>query len=287
MKKNYLFLFLFTAFTFTGIAQNSVTVDASATQNGYANVFELPANGGGFVFGQPWGVADLKTVVDAGANTLTLQPNFNTYADNPTDPFWVNQTTGEGNKIFEGNTYVEDNSLVGSELTFSGGVVSNTIDAGYAVDAFIKVFNADFSVLKEESVALAAGGTNFSITYTNVEATDAVVQYGFRVTGVNANPDDEAALGSVVVGEEVLSIGSNDLVNVSVYPNPSSSSWTVNSANKSILSIELYDMLGKRINVYTAEGKTVSINNEALSNGVYFAKINSNSGTKTVKLIKN
>ena len=44
-----------------------------------------------------------QTVVDASANTLTLQPNFNTWGDG-TDSFWVDQTTGLGNKIFEGNT---------------------------------------------------------------------------------------------------------------------------------------------------------------------------------------
>ena len=57
------------------------------------------------------GVSDLKTVVDAGANTLTLQPNFNTYADNPGDPFWIDPVTMLGAKTFEGNTFVEENKF--------------------------------------------------------------------------------------------------------------------------------------------------------------------------------
>ena len=89
-------------FTMGVVAQNSVSVDAGAAWLGYANIFD-PATGD-FVFGEPWGVPDIKTVVDAGAGTLTLQPNFNTYAANPTDPFWVDQTTGLGAKIFEGNS---------------------------------------------------------------------------------------------------------------------------------------------------------------------------------------
>ena len=119
MKQFYFLILLTFGFAFQGIAQNTVTVNASATQNGYANVFFTDGN---FAFGSPWGVPDLKTVVDAGANSLTLQPNFNNYGDG-TDPFWVDQTTGLGNKIFEGNTYVEDNTLVGSQLTFEGSVV--------------------------------------------------------------------------------------------------------------------------------------------------------------------
>ena len=202
MKQFYFSILLIFGFTFLSIAQNTVTVDASATQNGYANVFETPTNGGGFAFGQPWGVPDLKTVVDASANTLTLQPNFNTWGDG-TDSFWVDQTTGLGNKIFEGNTYVEDNTLLGSQLTFEGSVSSYTNNSDYQVLAFIKVFNADYSFLKQVNFEITTTG-NFSVSYTNVEAADAVVQYGFQVTGLNANPANETVLGSVVVGEPIV-----------------------------------------------------------------------------------
>ena len=92
MKQFYFLILLTFGFAFQGIAQNTITVNASATQNGYANVFFTDGN---FAFGGPWGVPDLKTVVDAGANSLTLQPNFNTWGDG-TDPFWVDQTTGLG-----------------------------------------------------------------------------------------------------------------------------------------------------------------------------------------------
>ena len=68
---------------------------------------------------------------------MTLQPNFNNYGDG-TDPFWVDQTTGLGNKIFEGNTYVEDNTLVGSQLTFEGSVSSYTISPDYQVSLLLK-----------------------------------------------------------------------------------------------------------------------------------------------------
>ena len=54
MKQFYFSILLIFGFTFLSISQNTVTVDASATQNGYANVFETPANGGGFVFGQAY-----------------------------------------------------------------------------------------------------------------------------------------------------------------------------------------------------------------------------------------
>ena len=198
MMKRYFLILVTVLFAFQSNAQLEVTVDTSDPIFGFANVFETPANGGAFVFGGPWGIPDLKSVIDVpGANNITLQPNFNTW--NPNDAFWV--VNGMANKWFEANTYFEDNSLVGQEFSFVGGCLDNTIDPAYTVIAFIKVFNANFSVLKQEQTTLVAG-ENFEVTYTNVEPEDAVVQYGFLVFGPIADPVNEAALGSVVVGQE-------------------------------------------------------------------------------------
>jgi hypothetical protein len=286
MKQIYFLFVLALAFPLVSQAQNTVEVDANATFLGFANVFETPANGGAFVFGSAWGVPDIQTVVDAGAGTITLQPNFNTYEENPLDPFWVDQTTGEGNKFFVGSTYVEDNTLIGSALTFTGGCIAKTLDPEYDVVAFIRVFNADFSVLKEETAALTAG-QNFSVTYTNVEGTDTTLQYGFAVSGINANPADEGALGSAVVTTPItVGIDDNDFLNVTIYPNPSNTNWNIATPNAVIDTIELYDVLGKRVSVVTVESNTTTINGETLAKGLYLAKISTNTGQKTVKLIK-
>ena len=204
MKKMYILFSVLLSTAFMTNAQNTVVADAGAEYLGYANVFETIANGGAFVFGSGWGVADLKSVVDADAGSVTLKPNFNTYGDNPGDPFWIDPATGLGNKQFEGNTFVENNTnLIGSELTFTGGVASYTLDPSYVAIAFIKVFNADFSVLKLETAPLVAG-QDFSITYTNVEPGDTTIQYGYQVLGLNANPIWENELGSIVIVDTVL-----------------------------------------------------------------------------------
>ncbi len=271
-------------FTMGVVAQNSVSVDAGAAWLGYANIFD-PATGN-FVFGEPWGVPDIKTVVDAGAGTLTLQPNFNTYAANPTDPFWVDQTTGLGAKIFEGNSYIEDNSLAGEELTFSGNVNSNTLDGAYDALAFIKVFNANYSVLKIATAPLT--GANFEVVFTDVNpAEDAVVQYGFQIIGLNANPDDEATLGSVVVSGGALSVNDFNTASFSVAPNPSNSVWNVRSAQYDMTQVVLFDVLGKKVAQFNNPGTALAIDNSNLSKGAYFAQINTASGSTTVQLMKN
>lgn len=264
-------------------AQNTVVADASAEYLGYANVFETIANGGAFVFGSEWGVADLKSVVDAGAGSVTIQPNFNAY--NASDPFWVDPTTGLGNKVFEGNTFIENNTtLIGSELTFTGGVASNTLDPSYVAIAFIKVFNADFSVLKLETAPLVAG-QDFSITYTNVEPADTTIQYGYQVLGLNANPEDEAALGSIVIVDTVLGTNDFDAASISTYPNPVTSNFTINS-QEVISSVSIFNVLGQQVINQTPETLNFVVDFSNLTAGVYLANIATQSGSKTVKVIK-
>ena len=424
MKKNYFTIALVFFLTSMGIAQNTVTVDASADQIGFANVYETD---GTLAFNSGWGVPDLQTIVDPANNTLTLQPNFNTYADNPEDPFWVNQSTFLGNKNFEGNTYVENNTLVGSELTFEGLVTSNTLDGAgqllfnvnngplegghqavaadfggaftstaltgdavlvidegtdpdendacepitngpsldgkiaiirrgacnftlkvlaaqnegaiavimvnnmegppivmggdeplitipalmvsdvvgeaiiaelangvnttmvlstYTTIAFIKVFNADYSFLKQVDVALGGAGSSFSLTYDNVESEDAVVQYGFQVYGLNANPLNEAALGSVVVtSDEIAGVNDVNAINVSVYPNPTINNINIQS-DEQIKNVVVYNTLGQLVMNAAPDATNFSMETANLDAGIYFAKLSTEKGSKTVKFIK-
>ena len=177
-----------------GIAQNSVSVNGADLWTGYANVFLT--DGTTFQFGSGWGLADMKSVVNAGANTVTLYPNYNTY--NAADPYWSNGAIG--NKIFEGNTFVENNAFAGQVLTFTGNVTSNTLNSAYTAVAFIKGLNpaTGYSTDVFVSAPLVAGQP-FSITTDTAIPAGLVVQYGFTIKCLNANPAQEAALGNVVV----------------------------------------------------------------------------------------
>ena len=283
MKKMYILFSVLLSTAFMTNAQNTVVADASAEYLGYANVFETIANGGAFVFGSGWGVADLKSVVDAGAGTVTLQPNFNAY--NADDAFWVDPVTGLGNKQFEGNTFIENNTnLIGSELTFTGGVAAYTLDPAYVAIAFIKVFNADFSVLKIETAPLVAG-QDFSITYTNVEPEDTTIQYGYQVLGLNANPADEDALGSIVIVDTVLGTNDFDATSISTFPNPVTSTFTINS-QEAITSVAIFNVLGQQVINETPDTLNFVVDFSNLTAGLYMANIATQNGSKTVKVIK-
>jgi hypothetical protein len=96
---------------------------------------------------------------------------------------------------------VESAALAGSALTFTGKVAIYTLDSGYTAEAFIKAIDPlnNYSTVIDIRAPLSAGQT-FTISTAGVIPLGLLVQYGFAIKGLNANPAQEAALGKVVVG---------------------------------------------------------------------------------------
>jgi hypothetical protein len=177
-------------------AQVTVTVDPGAQWLGFMNVFELPANGGGYVFGSGWGTADL--VASFSGPVLTLSPN--TIGD--PSPFWYQGGGGPGapgNKIMAASFYQEvTGPYSGVNLTFTGKVLSNTFTSAHSTVAFIKDFAADYSSHVPVSVPLNANGT-FSVSMNTIPVLGRHVQFGFETTGVNVWATDVAPFGSIQI----------------------------------------------------------------------------------------
>lgn len=175
-------------------AQVPVYVDPSQAWIGYMSVSDLPSDGGAYEFGSAWGTADLPATFNAPANTsLTLSPNVNTY--NATDTYWV-KPDGSGNKICAASFYVQDDTLAGNTVNFSGTVTSYSLVSPYTSIAFIKEFTSSYALINSQTYDLSAGG-NFSINLATTAGDH--IQYGFQTTGPDANPATVASLGSVVI----------------------------------------------------------------------------------------
>jgi hypothetical protein len=177
-------------------AQVTVTVDPGASWLGFMNVFELPANGGGYVFGSPWGTADLKATFSGP--TLTLGPAPISTGDS----FWYQNGTGgpgaAGNKTMAASMYVEQTGpLSGQQVTFTGRVVSNSLIAPYTTVAFIRDFAPDYSSNTSATIPLTSGV--FSVTLATNGAPGRHVQFGFETTGPNVWPTDILANGTVQI----------------------------------------------------------------------------------------
>lgn len=312
MKKNYFFILIIAFAVFTAKAQVNISFDPASTAGqtngwtGYMNVYETPANGGGFAFGTGWGVPDL-VVFDNSDGTVDFLPNRIGDPDiywQGSDPANGNAT---GNKIMEANYYVQDDDLVGQDFTFSAEILANTLDAsgildyGFTVTAFIKVYTSDYSSFTVvDSYDLSVGSFTLSHSTTDSSGTDHV-QYGFTVSGPNvrlnspdtADPgdpgyydDDYAALGSITIGPNTLS--STDFLNnneLQIFPNPSKNNWNIES-NSIISYIELFDAFGRNVLSVTPNDFKTTLNAYNLPNGLYFAKVNNELGSSTIKLIK-
>jgi len=172
-----------------------VSVDPAAPWQGFMNVFELPSNGGGFVFNGSWGTADLTAVFNG--NVLTLGPN----TVNDPSPFWYTPSGGPGstgNKNMDANMYVQREDLsTGDTVTFAGTVLSNTLVSPYTSVAFIKDFAPDFSSFNQVTVPLTPG--DFSITLATDPGAGRHVQYGFETIGPDVWVTDRGPVGEVQV----------------------------------------------------------------------------------------
>jgi hypothetical protein len=181
-------------------ADVTVGVNPGSPWIGFMNVFALPADGGGYVFGSGWATADLNATFSGPV--LTLTPNTSISRDVPlTDTFWW-KGDGSGNKNMDANMYVQDDSLAGQTVTFTGLVLGNSLVTPYTSTIFIKDFVPDYSAFTTATVPVAPG--IFSISLAT--AAGHHIQYGFETIGPNA---------------QLATVGSLGFAQITVVPEPS------------------------------------------------------------------
>ncbi|MGO4818417.1 T9SS type A sorting domain-containing protein [Flavobacterium sp. W22_SRS_FP1] len=259
---------------------STVTIDGSSELTGYLNWFNKD---GSYASGSAWGIADVKTVSDATADTVSLSPNFSTY--NATDSYW-SDGAGKGNKIIEGNSFIENSALAGQILTFNGDVASNTLADGYTAIAFIKGLdpNNGYTDVLGITAPLIAGQA-FSITTTTAIPAGLIVQYGFTIKGLNGNPADEAALGKVVIGKTTLGTTKFEISNVKMYPNPVKNNLTI-EANSTIERVSVYNILGQEVLTTRPSANAATLQTSNLQKGIYIVKTEIDGKVSASKIIK-
>ena len=90
----------------------------------------------------------------------------------------------------------------------------------------------------------------------------------------------------IVAPQQFLGINENTLnISIEAYPNPTTDRVTINT-DVSINLIEIYDMLGKKIETIEVNNQEIQIDLSEYQTGTYIAKIQSGNTTKSIKLIK-
>lgn len=83
-----------------------------------------------------------------------------------------------------------------------------------------------------------------------------------------------------------LGLSKYEISNFKAYPNPATNNWKLSAGSLDIKSVKVYDVAGKVVSSKNTAAKEVNVNAAELAKGVYFAKIATEKGTTTVKLVK-
>lgn len=122
--------------------------------------------------------------------------------------------------------------------------------------------------------------------FTNIGFADtALWQWKFSPLNDSVDNSGIVYIDNILLTQNSLSINEFDIESYSVYPNPTNGDWYIKS-NSEIYNVSLFDLLGKEMLTITPNASELTIKASELKAGVYFVRINSINGTKTVKLIR-
>ncbi len=94
-----------------------------------------------------------------------------------------------------------------------------------------------------------------------------------------------AYFDNILLSQNGLSVNDFNTAQFKAFPNPTKGNWNISSST-SISKVSVYDILGKQVMTLRPNTNEAVIDASSLKTGVYFAKIQGNNGSKTVKLIK-
>ncbi|MDG1731291.1 MAG: T9SS type A sorting domain-containing protein [Algibacter sp.] len=73
---------------------------------------------------------------------------------------------------------------------------------------------------------------------------------------------------------------------LTIYPNPTTASWAISTKNQVIKSIEVYSILGKRVQTLKPNTLNTQVDASSLAPGIYITNITTELGTESRRLIK-
>lgn len=223
-------------------------------------------NWGGTAFPAGTGVAGSPDNIPAVAGTYDVTFNRTTLEYSFTVPTVAIVGDGAGG-------WPSDPQIDANQMTTTDGVVY-TISGLTLTDGNIKF-------RQNNSWAVNWGGTTFP-------AGTAVFNSPDNIPSVAGTYDITFNKSTLEYNAQLLSTRGFQSSNFKTFPNPTQRSWNfVSTSSKNITSIQIVDVLGKNVISITPDTTTASVDASSLTNGLYFAKVTTASGTETVKLMKN
>ncbi|MBT3207371.1 MAG: T9SS type A sorting domain-containing protein [Bacteroidetes bacterium] len=146
--------------------------------------------------------------------------------------------------------------------------------------------SGDWEIIEFDFINQAPGtellsvGLNMGWTYNM-----ASIFFNFGTDGATAGEKtyyfDDVEFGELPQGTNNIEVNG-----LNVFPNPSNSQWTISSENTNITSLQVFDSQAKLILNHIPNSHIAKIDASNFAQGIYLAKISTNSGTSLIKLLK-
>ncbi|WP_282124646.1 T9SS type A sorting domain-containing protein [Algibacter mikhailovii] len=187
--------------------------------------------------------------------------------------------TGDQPDIFDvGYNYAFETLANGTDVKFTFELLDNKI----GTFAYLWRSPSSPEGFLETEMNLVSGQ---EFTLTVPQTPDTTISYAckFAYQGGQSN----TKYFNYVVGEDcVLSIDNFEKLSFDTYPNPTSDSWIIKSVSSNILSVIVFDSLGKSVVKLSGNSNEVKVEAEQLKSGLYFAQVKTTLGIQSLKLIK-
>lgn len=240
------------------------------------------------------------TVTDFGGNQSQL------VAD-PTDP---NNTVVQTIKTSQAATWA--GTTIGTQAGFATNLPLTLADSHMNVMVWSPTAGTPIRLKVEDSndpthtcetqtnTTIAGGWEQLEFDFSNEAAGTASLSVGlsmgwtYNKASIFFNFDTEGAVAGemtyyfddVQFGESIVSTDDHESADLISYPNPTVDRWTVESTNTRISKVEIYDVQGRLCQSIDNENSYLSVNVSAFSEGIYWAKVYTDLGVTTAKLLK-
>ena len=262
-------------------SESNENISSEALMIGYVNVIEDTT-------------APIITLIGENAITLEVGTSYNDAGATAIDN---NDGDLSANIIVTGTV---DTSTVGMyTITYSATNASENTGSATRTVIIVDTILPVITLLGDNPVSIKVGSTytdagatasdNYDgdltsgITTVNNVNLNTVGTYTvtYNVSDANSNSAQEVTRTVNVVSN--LSVEENSKSILKIYPNPTNNSWNI-STSITIQSIQLYDIIGKKVLAIYPKTKDYKINGAKFSNGVYILVLNNK---KVSRLIKN
>ncbi|HKL21786.1 MAG TPA: hypothetical protein VJ904_08270 [Tichowtungia sp.] len=189
----------------TGLVSFTATAGFEQFNDPIGGMWVEPLNGDPAFGIYPFGLSDLQAVTSDN-RTFEFIPNINLYADNPGDSVWRNNSGGgpDGNSDLIASTVYELDAIT-PDLTsayFEFNVDAYDLDSRYQMKAYIKVLNEDGESVKvTQSVNITRLGLYQLQLPITGSYTGLILQAGWDLEGLNANPEDDWGSATITAGD--------------------------------------------------------------------------------------